>query len=84
MSFFSERLEALKVLSSKKIEQIEKNRKEYDQLYFYTNKLMFGPITSECEKVLEPYPFKSKRAIPYQNKTKSCDKGHVYIEYFDS
>ena len=45
---------------------------------------MFGPITTECEKVLETYPFKSKRAIPNQNKTKSCDEGHVYIEYFDS
>ena len=42
---FSERLEALKVLPSEKIEQIaseelsitEKNRKGYRELYFYTN-----------------------------------------------
>ena len=59
---FSERLEALKVLPSKKIEQIaskelsiiEKNRKEHGELYFYTNELMFGPLTTECEKKLNP------------------------------
>ena len=55
---FSERLEALKVLPSKKIEQIaseelsitEKNRKEYGELYFYTNELRFGTLTTEREK----------------------------------
>ena len=63
---FSERLEALKVLPSKKIEQItseelsiiEKNRKEYGELYFYTNELMFGPLTTECEKKLNPIRLK--------------------------
>ena len=62
---FSERLEAL-VLPSKKIEQIaleglsiiEKNRKEYGELYFYANELMFGPLTTEREKKFESYPFK--------------------------
>ena len=44
---------------------------------------MFGPLTTECEKVLESYPLRSERAIPSQNKTKSCDEGHVYIECFD-
>ena len=29
---------------------------------------MFGPLTTECEKVLESYAL-----------TKSQDKGHVYI-----
>ena len=51
---FSERLEALNVLPSEKIEElsvIEKNRKEYGELYFYTNKLIFGPLAAECEKV---------------------------------
>ena len=55
---FSERLEALKVLPSKKIEQIpseelnviEKNRKEYSVLYFYTNELVIGSLTTEGEK----------------------------------
>ena len=55
---FSDRLEALKVLPSKKIEQIaseelsiiEKNRKKYGELYFYTNKLMFRPLTTKREK----------------------------------
>ena len=55
---FSERLEALKVLPSKKIEQIasqelsiiEKNKKEYGQLYFYTNELMSERLTTEREK----------------------------------
>ena len=63
---FSERLEALQVLPSKKIEQIaleglsiiEKNRKEYGELYFYANELMFGPLTTEREKKFESYPFK--------------------------
>ena len=65
---FSERLETLKVLPSKKIEQIaseelsiiEKNRKEYGQLYFYTNELMFGPLTTEREKKLNPIRLKLK------------------------
>ena len=55
---FSGRLEALKVLPSKKIEQIasdelsliEKNRKEYAEPYFYTNELIFGPLTTKREK----------------------------------
>ena len=65
---FSERLEALTVLPSKKIEQIaseelsiiEKNRKEYGQLYFYTNELMFGLLTTEREKKLNPIRLKLK------------------------
>ena len=51
---FSERLEALNVLPSEKIEElsvIEKSRKEYGELYFYTNELMFGSLAAECEKV---------------------------------
>ena len=75
---FSERLEALKVLPSKKIEQIaselliiiEKNKKEYGELYFYTNELMFGPLETECENVLESYPFKRKVKEPYLTKIK--------------
>ena len=59
---FSGRLEALKVLPSKKIEQIasdelsliEKNRKGYAELYFYTNELIFGPRTTEREKKSNP------------------------------
>ena len=55
---FSERLVALKVLPSKKIEQIaseqlsiiEKNRKEYGELYFCIKELMFWPITTERKK----------------------------------
>ena len=75
---FSERLEALKVLPSKKIEQIaskelsiiEKNRKEYGQLHFYTNELMFGPLTTEREKKIESYPFKVKVKESYPIKIK--------------
>ena len=56
---FSESVKALKVLPSKKIEQIvseelnmtEKSRKEYGELYFYRRKLMLGPQTVECEEV---------------------------------
>ena len=59
----SERVEALIVLPSKKIEQIAskelsviaRDRKEYGELYFYTKELMFGPLTTEYEKVLESY-----------------------------
>ena len=55
---FSERLEALKVLLSKKIEQIaseelsiiEETRKEFEELYFYTIELRFGSLTTEREK----------------------------------
>ena len=62
MSFFSERLHALKVLPSKQIEQIaskelciiEKNRKEYGELYFHKNELSFGPLTTEREKKSNP------------------------------
>ena len=51
---FSKKLEALKVLPSKKIDQIcfggikcnWENRKEYDEPYFYTSKLMFGSLTT--------------------------------------
>ena len=59
---FSERLETLKVFPLKKIEKIpseelsifEKNRKDYGELYFYTNKLMFGPLTTERKKNSNP------------------------------
>ena len=90
---FPERLEALKVLPLKKIEQIyseelgiiEKNRKEYGEICFYTNELMFGPLTTEREKNSNPICLNvNERAIPNQNKNKSRDKGHAYIEYFDS
>ena len=55
---FLERLDALIVLPSKKIEQIaseelgiiEENRKECGELYFYTIELMFGSLTKEREK----------------------------------
>ena len=75
---FSERLEALKVLPSKKIEQIpseelnviEKNRKEYSALYFCTNELMIGSLTTEGEKKFESYPFKRKVREPYRIKIK--------------
>ena len=47
---------------------------------------MFGPLTTDCEKAFESHPFKLKvkdeRVIPNQNKTKSHDEGHVYINYF--
>ena len=54
---FSERLEALKVLPSKKIEQIaseelsiiEKNRKEYRELYFYKHEFVIALLITECE-----------------------------------
>ena len=75
---FSDRLEALKVLPPKKIEQIaseklstiEKNRKEYGKLYFYTNKLNFGPLTTEREQKFESYQFKGKVKEPYPIKIK--------------
>ena len=74
----SERVEALIILPSKKIEQIaskelsviERDRKEYGELYFYTKELMFGPLTTECEKVLESYPFKRKVKELYPIKIK--------------
>ena len=55
---FTERLEALKVLPLNKIEQIaleeliliEKNREKYGELYFYTDELIFGPLTTRREK----------------------------------
>ena len=73
---FSESVKALKVLPSKKIEQIaseelnmtEKSRKEYGELYFYRSKLMFGPLTVECEEVLKSYSFKRKAKEPYPIK----------------
>ena len=75
---FSERLETLKVLPLKKVEKIaseelsifEKNRKDYGELCFYTNELMFGPLTTEREKKLESYPFKGKVKEPYPIKIK--------------
>ena len=75
---FSESVKALKVLPSKKIEQIvseelnmtEKSRKEYGELYFYRSKLMLGPQTVECEEVLKSYSFKRKAKEPYPIKTK--------------
>ena len=46
---------------------------------------MFGPLTTEREKNSNPICFNvNERAIPNQNKNKSRDEGHVYIEYFDS
>ena len=46
---------------------------------------MFGPLTTEREKKFESSPFKRKvKAIPNQNESKSLEKGHVYIEYFDN
>ena len=60
---------------SKELSVTEKNRKEYGEPYFYTSKLMFGSLTTECEKVLESYPFKRKGAISNQNKTKCHDEG---------
>ena len=74
----SQRVEALIILPSKKIEQIaskelsviEKDRKEYGELYFYTKELMFWPLTTECEKVLESYPFKRKVKELYPIKIK--------------
>ena len=50
---------------------IEKNRKEYGELYFYSSKLMFGPLTAISIKILESYPFKLKVKEPYPNKIKS-------------
>ena len=63
VGFFSEKLETLKVLLSKKTEQIasvelsiiKKNRKKYGEFYFYTNESMFGLLTTESENVLESY-----------------------------
>ena len=76
MLFFRKRLEALKVLQSKKIEQIaseelsitETNREEYGELNSYTNKWMFGALTTEREKVLESYQFRRKVKEPYRMK----------------
>ena len=56
---YSDRLKALKVLPTRRIMQIanqelnviEKNRKEYGELFLYTNELMFGPLTREYEKI---------------------------------
>ena len=73
---FSEKLETLRVLPLKKIEQIaleeliEKNRKEYGKRCFYKNELIFGPLTTECEKVLESYSFQRKVKEPYPFKLK--------------
>ena len=78
---YSENLVALKVLPSKKIEQIaseqlriiEKNRKEYGELYFCINELMFWPITTEREKKkkeVESFPFNRNVKEPYPIKIK--------------
>ena len=50
---------------------IKKNAKEYGELSFYTNKLMFGPLTTEREKKRpKSYPFKRKWKEPYSMKIK--------------
>ena len=75
----SERLDALKVLRSRKFEQIasmelrkmNKNRKEYGELYFYTNELMFGLLPAEREKRIKSYLLKRKVKEPYPVKIKS-------------
>ena len=49
----------------------KKNTKEYGELSFYTNKLMFGPLTTEREKKRpKSYPFKRKWKEPYSMKIK--------------
>ena len=47
-------------IASEELSIIEKIRKEYGELNFYTNKLMSGPLTTICEKVFESFPFKRK------------------------
>ena len=55
---FTERLKALKVLPLNKIEQIaleelsliEKNIEKYGELCFYTDELIFVPLTTRREK----------------------------------
>ena len=50
---------------------IEKNRNEYGELYFYTNELMFGSLSTKHEKKkIESYPFKLKVKEPYPIKIK--------------
>ena len=85
VGFFSEKLEALKVLQSKKTEQIasvklsiiKKNRKKYGEFYFYTNESMFGLLTTESENVLESYLCKGKvnKSYPIKIKPKAITKG---------
>ena len=63
MLFLQKTLGALKVLQSKKIEQIaseelsiiETNGEEYGELNSYTNKWMFETLTTERGKTLESY-----------------------------
>ena len=85
VGFFSEILEALKVLQSKKTEQIasvklsiiKKNRKKYGKFYFYTNESMFGLLKTESENVLESYLCKGKvnKSYPIKIKPKAITKG---------
>ena len=68
------------MIPSNKIEQIaseelsitEKIRKEYGELYFYKNELMFGAFATELEKKkkIKSYPFKRKVKDPYPIKLK--------------
>ena len=64
MSFFipSKKIEQI---ASEELHKIEKNRKEYGELYYYTNEFMFEPLTTEHEKKIEYYPFKRKVKEPY-------------------
>ena len=68
------------MIPSNKIEQIaseelsitEKIRKEYGELHFYKNELMFGAFATELEKKkkIKSNPFKRKVKDPYPIKLK--------------
>ena len=68
------------MIPSNKIEQIaseelsitEEIRKEYGELHFYKNELMFGAFATELEKKkkIKSYPFKRKVKDPYPIKLK--------------
>ena len=68
------------MIPSNKIEQIaseelsitEEIRKEYGELHFYKNELMFGTFATELEKKkkIKSYPFKCKVKDPYPIKLK--------------
>ena len=70
------------MIPSNKIEQIaseelsitEKIRKEYGELHFYKNELMFGAFETELEKKkkkkIKSYPLKRKVKDPYPIKLK--------------
>ena len=38
-------------IASKELSITGTNREKHGELYFYTNELMFGPLTTECEKL---------------------------------